>query len=457
MSTLLLGQNTQTHPSQNTRPLNKELKFNLDAEGKTYVKFTASNQVWIRYNENNPGTTVGTTSGAITSSMPEKNTFDIGIRRIRFQLYGQLTERMFFYTQFGQNNLSYTTQRFAGSFFHDGTIEYKVSLAEKLSIGAGLNGWTAPLRYSQASIISCLALDLPTYQEFTNGVNDQFLRKLGVYAKGKLGKLDYRIMIAKPLLVQNSNAPIAALNKESYQFSLAPNKPMLNSYFMFQFKDQESNLTPYMTGCYLGQKTILNFGAGLLYQNNAMWRINDTTGSKGSIKLDTSYAKMMVIGTDIFFDTPVNADKGTAFTIYAAYSHQDFGKNYFRYGGLMNTGAGMSPSYKTAVANSANGNAYPYIGTGNNFHIEAGYLMKRGLLPHGGTIQPFFTYTVGKLQAIKDPIAMYEVGLNWLIHGLHSSKISLQYQNRGTYEKNNSEITETGRKGMFLIQIQLGI
>jgi len=101
---------------------------------------------------------------------------------------GSLSDRVNFFMQFGQNNLNYLSGRKAGSFFHDVTVDYAV-IKKKLSIGTGLNGWNGPSRFSNTSVGNVLVLDPPNYQEVTNDTYDQFVRRLGVYAKGKLGNL----------------------------------------------------------------------------------------------------------------------------------------------------------------------------------------------------------------------------------------------------------------------------
>ena len=65
-----------------------ELKLKLNEDGSHYIKATILNQVWLRYNDSNPGTTV--------LGDPTSETFDIGLRRTRLQLYGQITDRVFF-------------------------------------------------------------------------------------------------------------------------------------------------------------------------------------------------------------------------------------------------------------------------------------------------------------------------------------------------------------------------
>ncbi|MEO7990943.1 MAG: hypothetical protein ABI663_15450, partial [Chryseolinea sp.] len=89
---------TPAPPKSNANTID-EMKLKLNDDGSHYLKATFLNQVWVRYNESNPGTTV---LGEAT-----KNTFDIGLRRTRIQFYGQLTDHVFFYTQFGQNNFNY--------------------------------------------------------------------------------------------------------------------------------------------------------------------------------------------------------------------------------------------------------------------------------------------------------------------------------------------------------------
>jgi len=73
----------------NPQPI-KPLKISLNDDGSHYVQFTGLIQVWVRYNQSNPNSTVnGQTNNA-------KNTFDIGLRRVRFQTMAQLTDRSFF-------------------------------------------------------------------------------------------------------------------------------------------------------------------------------------------------------------------------------------------------------------------------------------------------------------------------------------------------------------------------
>lgn len=68
----------------------KDGRLLLNADASHYVKFTLLNQVWLRYNQSNPGTTVG--------GYAKPSTYDSGIRRFRIQMYGQLIDRVFSYS-----------------------------------------------------------------------------------------------------------------------------------------------------------------------------------------------------------------------------------------------------------------------------------------------------------------------------------------------------------------------
>ena len=74
------------------------LKLKLNESGSRYFQITFLNQVWVRGNENNPGTLI--------EGVAENQSFDIGLRRTRMQMMGQITDRAFIYFQFGQNNFN---------------------------------------------------------------------------------------------------------------------------------------------------------------------------------------------------------------------------------------------------------------------------------------------------------------------------------------------------------------
>src|SRR5689334_10251692 len=61
-------------------PDRTSLRFNISPDGSRYFQATFLNQVWMRFNESNDGTTL------FSKSAP--STFDIGLRRTRIQLFG---------------------------------------------------------------------------------------------------------------------------------------------------------------------------------------------------------------------------------------------------------------------------------------------------------------------------------------------------------------------------------
>ena len=418
--------------------LPKELKFNFNDDGSHYLKLTLTNQIWLRYNESNPGTTVYGTS--------KNETYDVGLRRTRMQLFGQISDRVFFYMQIGLNNLTSISARKQGLFLHDATGEYKV-VNNILSIGAGLSGWSGLSRYASPSASSILGLDVPLYQQATNDATDQFLRKYGVYAKGKLGKLDYRLATSVPMSIQNSTIQSTAITFNS-TISSHPAMLQYQGYLMYQFFDKEANLVPYTVGTYLGKKRVLNVGGGFIAQQDAMWRLSDSG-------TDTLKTNMQLFALDVFYDMPINKEKRNAITAYVCISSYDFGKNYLRNVGAMNPSAPVIGSATNAAYTG--GNAFPMVGTGTTFFAQLGYLFKHNLLGDRGTLQPFISSQYSQFQMLKDPMLMYEAGVNWLMEE-HRSKLSILYQDRPTYKFNAiGDLKTDSRRGMVVLQFQIAI
>lgn len=410
-----------------------EFKHTFNKSGSHYIKATVVGQMWVRYSEMNPGTEIYDT--------PVDDYTDIGIRRLRFSVWTQLTDRIFFYTQFGQNNFNFLSKRNTGAFFHDAITEFKV--APQLSIGGGLTGWSGLSRYASPSVGSILSVDAPLYLQATNGITDQFLRKLSVYAKGQIGKLDYRIALTSPMAAQNSLVTIPAISTDA-NFSMAAPKLQSQAYVYWQFFDKENNTLPYTAGTYLGKKKILNLGAGFIHQKDAMWYLN----ANG----DTVSTDMLLLGVDVFADMPVGK-KGAAFTGYVSWNNFDFGPNYARDLGVMNpaTGVGANSTF------NGPGVAFPMVGTGNTLFGQVGYKFKDNLIG-SGTLQPYASAQLSLFDKLADPMLMLEGGLNWLIHGNHTGKLSVNYQSRPVFEQqSNGDITNTSRKGMLVMQYQIAL
>jgi hypothetical protein len=432
--TVLLAQNSNAQVERiKPEPLYyfvKDRKLYLNEDGTNYVKFTFLTQAWLRAADYNPGTTI--------NGIAKSSGTDIGIRRYRVQLYGQLTDRVFAYSQFGENNFNNIAGRKLGFFVHDAYGEYAIDKT-MLSAGIGLSGWSGLTRFSAPSAGSIMAIDAPLYQQTTNDATDQFLRKLSVFIKGKIGKLDYRLQMAQPMAIQQSAGWTAANSiSMNSQFSANPPNMQWNGYFMYQFKDQEYNLTPYNTGTYLGAKKVFNIGAGFIYQKDAMWRLNETA-------TDTISSNLVQLAGDIYYDAPIGS-KGSAVSLYGSVTHSDFGKGYLRNGGAMNPANGNN----NAEILSGGGTAFPMYGTGTVAYMQAGYKFEDNLIG-STTLMPYVALQYADYDRLKDSMAFYDAGVNWLLAG-HTAKFTLSYQNRPVF---NTAGDETERKSAVVAQFQV--
>ena len=421
-------------PSTPAKPV---LRLNLSPDGKQFIQATFLNQVWLRYNESNPGTTVLGTA--------KPSTFDVSLRRTRIQLFGQLTDRVFFYAQFGQNNFNYLSTRKTGAFFHDALAEYAV-VPNHLSLGGGLTAWSGLSRYASPSVGSILGADAPLFQQATNDATDQFLRKLSLYAKGKLGKFDYRLALTSPLPIQNSGMAPAAVTRNA-DFSLEAPQKQVQGYVQYQFLEPESNLTPYMTGSYLGQKRVFTIGAGFITQPGAMAYLNAQNAVVNTA--------MNLYAVDVFYDAPLNDAEHTALTLYGGYWRYDFGPGYIRNLGVNNPADGVSTA---GGSFNGPGDAFPLIGTGNIGFGQVGYLLPQKLLGEkNGQLQPYASLMVAKYDRLADAMVNYDLGINWLMRG-HGSKFSLNYQHRplfGPMPDANGQVGKTGGRGTVVLQYQI--
>lgn len=427
--------------AQFPKRLQKGLKFYLDPQDSArFIQLAMVGQIWARYTENNPFTVVGSTR--------ENSTVDLSIRRIRFVLSGSLTKRVNFFMQFGQNNLNYLSGRKSGSFFHDITMDYSF-VETKFSLGFGLNGWNGPSRFSNISVPSILVLDPPNYQEVTNDTYDQFVRRLGIYAKGKLGKLDYRISVGKPFVIQTTTGSGTEPINANSAFSTLPPNLNYQGYFMYQFLDQESNFGPGNPGSYLGKKRVFNVGAGFNYQKNAMFHYG-TVALKDTVKQDIN-----LWAVDVFYDAPVNTSTGTAVSLYASYSGYDYGKDFIKVTGPDNPASGSSKTTGTAFEKSNYGNAFPYLGTGGIIYFQAAYKLRDNLLGEFGTLQPYVDVQHANYNRLSEPMTVYDIGFNWLIYG-NNSKFTFNYQNRPYFAANAAgNLVQNARLSEWVIQYQV--
>jgi len=413
---------------------NKELKYDLNESGSQYIKLNVWTQAWIRYNENNPG--------SLVNNQYAPQSFDIGLRRTRIQMSSQINEFAYLYVQVGVNNLAYNSPRKQAIFFHDVVGELKV-VDRTLNIGTGLTGFSGLSRYTAPSSTSILSMDVPLYKKVNKDVNDQFGRNLSVYAKGKIEKIDYRLIASKPMSIDKGSVGQASISSKT-NYALGKESMKLHGYVNYQFRDQESNQNPYFAGTYLGSKNVFNVGVGFMSQKQAMW--------SQTALLDTSYYNMNLYNIDVFYEKPINASYKNAITFYGAVSYYDLGPKYYRNIAPMNPATGINP--RKSSVNGA-GNGAPIIGTGTNSYAQIAYLFKENLLGKFGTIQPYYTQQYSVLKAFDKPVSVIDLGLNWYL-SKQNSKITFNYQNRPIFKEEIGQLPTIGtHKGSYTLQLQL--
>jgi hypothetical protein len=459
-----------THISETPKPRvteDKVLRYNLNDKGTHWFQVTFLNQTWVRYNQSNPGSTVLT--------QPKENTFDIGLRRTRIQMFGQITDRAFLYFQYGLNNFNFlyngqgSGNRIIQAYFHDALCEYRLSNKRQLVIGAGLTIANGLSRFSNPSVGTILSLDLPIFAQATVNATDELSRKFSVYARGQVGKIDYRFILSDPFPAAQGFSGNSAFTTLPGIYSGSKTNNITNvanfagkrhylqqqAYVIYQFFEHESHTTPYMTGTYLGEKKVFNIAGGIIYQKDAMWK------QTGPALGDTAYQDMLLWAVESFLDMPINRENGTGVSAYLGYFNTNYGSNYVRTQQQMNPADGSAlPPFNNSV--SKGGNGWPMFGTGHVIYSQAGYLFKRDLLGKQGTLQPYVTYQRNSFKALANPANVYDVGINWLMNG-HKSKLSLDYQNRPIYD--NTSVGDpsgvkpkvSGRRGAVILQYQIYI
>ncbi|TDD76353.1 porin [Flavobacterium caseinilyticum] len=439
--------------SQGSTDYGSGLKFNLNDDGSKFMRVIAWNQIWFRSAEMNPGTMIG--------GEPTSTATDIGNRRLRFLAYAQVSKRYMILTHFGINNQTFINGGAAGTsgtggygagkkpglFFHDAWNEYAVVLPEKdkkfsFTLGAGLHYYMGLSRLTMASTLNFLTIDAPIFNWPLIENSDQFARQVGLFAKGKYGKLEYRLSYNKPYATNltptnttNASNAVAVDNSGVTKWSKA-------GYLEYQFLDQEANVLPFKVGSYLGTKKVFNIGAGFYTAPDATKTSVNNTINKHDIKL---------FSTDVFLDMPIGKKENKmAVTGYSVLYDYDFGPNYLRNVGIMNIGS-IDPNFTGSRAIAGAGNAQPTIGSGTIWYTQAGILLPNQEVKPKVRIQPFGAVTYKNFDALTQSSTQFDVGSNFFIDG-HHAKITAQYSTRPVY---TSLTNRSGSLGDFVVQLQI--
>ncbi len=439
--------------SQGSTDYGAGLKFNLNPEGSKYMRFIAWNQIWLRASAMNPGTNIG-------EEQVSKQE-DIGLRRLRLLAYAQISPRYMIVTHIGINNQTFINGGASGSsgtggygngkkpglFFHDAWNEYALVLPTEsnpfsLSFGGGLHYYMGLSRMTMSSTLNYMTIDAPIFNWPLIENSDQFARQIGVFAKGKYNRLEYRLSINKPFAtnqtpINATSADVARAvdNNNNAKWSKA-------GYFEYQFFDKESNLLPFKVGTYLGTKKMFNLGAGFY---------TAPSSTKTIINAVTERHATNLFAGDVFLDLPLgNPSKKMAVTSYSVLYSYDFGPNYLRNIGIMNEGV-ADASFTGSRALAGPGNLQPMIGTGTIWYTQAGVLLPNENEKPKVRIQPFAAYTYKNFEALDKASNQFDFGTNLFLDG-HHAKITAQYSNRPIYTAANKIETY---KGEFLLQLQI--
>jgi hypothetical protein len=326
-------------------------------------------------------------------------------------------------------------------YIHDAWTEYAVKPG-KLHLGAGIHYWNGVSRLSSHSTLTFMTLDAPIFNWYNIETTDQFARQLGIYAKGQLGKLDYRVHINKPFAFGVSSSTITspiASNILNEHWSTG-------GYLNYMFWDKESNVLPYFTGTYFGNKKVFNIGAGWYTHKGA-------TASRKSPTDSVQEHNQSNLGVDVFLDMPINKAKGTALSVYSVFYVNDYGPNYLRNIGILNLhGAAQPVAANPESSWAGGGNLQPTIGSGQIWYTQVGYLLPR--LKNGTGFMPYATYTYKKFDRIGKSSGQFDLGLNYLINN-HNAKVTLQYSTRPVYKTESGNPVRNGSKGEFILQTQI--
>lgn len=363
-------------------------KFKLNEDGSKYIRELTLGQFWVQYN---PDPT-------LDANKNEQAKVDFLLKRFRILMYSQITKDFFILTQFGLNNLSANNMSPTGTAENsqfsliDAWVQY--SLGEHNAMGAGLHYWNGISRMNNQGNLNTMTLDLNRQAQATSGLSDQASRHLGIYAKGILGKFQYRVAI-NDAETNNLQAGVA-FNPTPNGAATYTGKRLLGSaaagkayagYFEYGFLDVENNVLPYKVGTYLGTKKVFNIGAGFFHQPNGA-AVADNQG-------EFSGQDVSIFGVDAFYDAPLG-NNNSAITAYALFQNNDYGHN-FKYG----------TTYET----------------GSMLFAELGYVLP---WKSKTRLQPYLSYNNRKIKALHDDATQLGIGANLYLSG-HNSKLTLEY------------------------------
>jgi hypothetical protein len=426
-----------------------ELRFYFSNDSSSFAGIEMVNQIWTRYIWNNPD----------KYGVEQYGDIDLGLRRSRLRFYGYLMDRVFIYTEIGLDQQTYRSEKNPGLNLYNAEAEFIFS-KNKLHVGFGLNSWNGVSRYSNSKIEEFLVVDNPGFAYPVENTFDQFGRQFGIYAKGTLNKLNYRVSVVKPFEIgTDSISTPRTMERLNENFAV-------KGYFSWQFFDKENTLFPYMTMNNFGRSKLLNVGAGFYYHPEAMLVEAEkdlstvdpliemmliSTGNEHLLPDFADYyssriSDVFLAAVDVFLDMPTK--RNGAITSYLGYYYNFFGPNYIRSMGTMNV---SRMPMQIALAQGI-GNSEWEVGTGHIVRGEFGYL-----LPGQGMknrFQPYGAFTWKNFEALDESSVQFDVGINWLMFG-NNIKWTLQYSSRPIYNWVDEQNLWVDSKGQIILQTQI--
>lgn len=393
----LLDAQAAKPPNKKEPATSKPIILKLSDDGSKYLRFILWHQVWA--NTNN------------LSVEGQKTQVSTSIRRSRILAYAQISPRILILTHFGLNSLNTGNLTALGNngnapqlFLHGAWLEYKIN--DQLYLGSGLHYWKGLTRLSSESTLNFLTLDQsrPFIHWHSLGITDQFARHLGLYAKGQIGKFDYRVALNNP----GTNPMGAGQNYGitptplTYSGTLNANEAgdptgntIVEGYLRMNLFDKESTKLPYNVGTYLGEKKVLALGAGFFAHPNGMYNTENNR-----------HGHVLHAAVDAFLDIPTEAGALSAYTSFIAF---DYGDNYVS----------------------------RWAGTGNAFYGHLGYYVK------SAKIMPYAALQRSNYDGFTGPVTALDVGMNYFING-HHAKLTLEYHriNNDPREDRNNNVSQ---------------
>lgn len=401
----------------------QHLKLNLDEKGTTFIKASVRANFWARHYQANPHSTI--------NSEPINSVTDFSVRRLRMNFQAQLTPKLFFYSNFGNNDINFIKEKEIRFDPLDLYVEYEFT--PEFAFGIGEIGWGSS-RGSMRSSKTMMGLDTPLFSLFNVNKNDDLARSLGIFAKGRIGKWSYVTTIKNPIKIKDT----IAVGKTDYSKN-NPHK-QYSAYLKYDFWQPESNKTSYSggAGTYAGTKKIFNIAVGSTFQAKMM--------TERVAKNKEIFHDYKNFSAELFLDTPIS-EKNDAITMYFGYFYTNFGRNYLR-----NVGANDVADTTPTPFLNGNGNDFPMMGTGQTLFFQGGYLLPKNEL-FSARIQPHISIQHSNFQRLNSPMIVYDCGVNIFFKG-HDRKLTFSYQNRPIFLPSGME---NQRKGMFVIQYQIEI